>query len=199
MPYDRTLPHDARARIVQLQSLARARDRRSAPSSGESRTAGTGAPAPPGAYHWQRLWHFPTEAAAERWNAQWEQALECPGASHPAFVTIDGALIRDRLLDALARVAAGILTEEVLAGSPYPFMKAGWSYQLRVRHTLYCPRRSGSVPTTIVTTRGEVLDAGGELRWSTDATRQYPADVIPVSVGELWSTRRWKPTAETYA
>jgi hypothetical protein len=50
-----------------------------------------------------------------------------------------------------------------------------------------------------VTVRGEVLHAGGELRWSTDATRQYPADVIPVSVGKLWSTRRWKPTAETYA
>jgi len=199
MPYDRTLPHDARARIVQLQSFARARNRHRQGFRSGPGAADAAAPAPPGEYHWHRIWHFPTEAAAGRWNAQWEEALESPGVSHPAFVTIDGALIQDRFLDALARVAAGIMTEEVLAGSPYPFMKAGWSYQLLVRHTLYCPRRSGSVPTTIVTTRGEVLDAGGELLWSTDATRQYPADVIPVFVGELWSTRRWKPTAETYA
>ena len=199
MPYDRTLPHDARARIIQLQSFARARDRHGAPSGSQARAASAAAPGPPGEYHWNRIWHFQTETAAERWNAQWEDALECPGTSHPAFVTIDGALIRDRLLDALARVAAGIQTEEALAGSPYPFMRAGSSYQFLVRHTLYCPRRPGSLPTNIVSARGEVLDAGGELRWSTDATRQYPADVIPVAVGQLWSTRRWKPTAETWA
>jgi hypothetical protein len=199
MPYDRILPHDARARIIQLQSFARARDRHHQSSGSAPAAADTATPVASSEYHWHRIWHFPVEAAAERWNAQWEEALECPGTSHPAFVTIDGALIRDRLLDALARVAAGILTEEVLAGSPYPFMKPGWSYQLLVRHTFYYPRRSGSVPTTIVTARGEVLDAGGELNWSTDATRQYPADVIPVAIGELWSTRRWTPTAETYA
>ena len=197
MPYARTLARDARARIVQLKSFARARDRRRAIPGDEPRTAPVSAR--PGEYHWHRIWSFPTEAAAERWNAQWEDAIECPGFSHPAFVTIDGIRIQDRLLDALAHVAAGILTEEVLAGSPYPFMKAGWSYQLLVRHTPYRGRRPGSLPTTIVTTRGEVLDTDGELRWSTDATRNYPADVIPLSVSELWSARRWKPTAETWA
>ena len=127
MPYHRTLPHDARARIVQLQSFARARDRHRESSGSEPRAAGAAASARPGDYHWHRIWHFPTEAAAERWNDQWEDALECPGTSHPAFVTIDGALIRDRLLDALAHVAAGILTEEVHAGKAYPIINAGWN------------------------------------------------------------------------
>jgi hypothetical protein len=194
MPYARTLPHDARVRIVELDAFARARERRGARPGRRPRAA----PSPPSEYHWHRLWEFPTEDAAERWNEQWEQVLEGPGSSHPAFVSIDGVPIHDRVLDALARVAAAILTEDVLAGSPYPVMKAGWSYQLLVRHTLYHPKRPGAAPSTNVSVRGEVLAPDGELAWSTDATRQYPADVIPASVGALWSARRWKPTAETW-
>jgi len=189
MPHSQVLPPHVSERIKLLQARSRYLPRsRSTVKPGSQRDD-----------CWRRTWSFPTREAAERWNAEWEEALERPGCCHPALLRIDGIPIRDHRLDALARVAGTILSEEVYAGAPYPLMRACWSYRLDVRHTLYRARREHAVPSIIVSAHGEVHNADGELHWSSDATRQYPTSVIPTSVAECWSGGRWHPTSETYA
>lgn len=147
---------------------------------------------------WRRVWHFPSEAGAERWNAEWERVLEDPGSPHPALVRMGGAEIQDPSLDVMARLASNVLCEEALAGAPYPFVRVGRTCTLRVRSTPWESRRSAE-PTLVFSVRCEVADPDGELIWAADATRQYPTDVVPAGVAELWCQRPWKPTDEIYA
>jgi hypothetical protein len=158
---------------------------------------GAGSIAPPRA-RWRRTWRFPTEAAARRWNAEWDEILERPGASHPALLRIAGSAIQDPLVDVLARLAGCVLAEEARAGAPYPFMRVGRTYTLGIRSTPYQSRRADSEPSLVFSVRSEVVDPDGELIWASDATRQYPAHVVPSALAELWHRRRLKPTDEVY-
>ncbi len=148
---------------------------------------------------WCRTWRFPTQAAALRWNAEWEEILERPGASHPALLRIAGSAIQDLLVDVLARLAGCVLAEEARSGAPYPFMRVGRTYFLGIRSTPYQSRRAGSEPSLIFSVHSEVVDPQGELIWASDATRQYPADVVPSTIADLWYRRHLRSTHELYA
>jgi hypothetical protein len=148
---------------------------------------------------WRRTWHFPTQTAAERWNAEWDRVLTSPRSLHPAFTRIGGRAIPDRLLDALARVAGAILAEEVNGGSPCPYMAAGWSYHLVLQHSVHGVGREEMEQPLMLKLVADVLGAGGALRWSSDTTRSYSLDQIPTAVTALWSLRCWSPVEEIYA
>lgn len=147
---------------------------------------------------WRRTWHFPTRTAAERWNEEWDQVLTSPSTIHPAFTTIGGHAIADRLLDGLARVAGAILAEEVNAGTPCPYMTPGWSYELVLQHSVHGARAEEMQQPVVMKLVADIQGGGGELRWSSDATRVYPSDLIPTAVVALWSLRQWSPVEETY-
>jgi hypothetical protein len=148
---------------------------------------------------WRRTWRFPTQSAAERWNAEWDRVLTSPRSLHPAFTHIGGRAIPDRLLDALVRVAGAILAEEVNAGAPCPYMQPGWSYQLVLQHSVHGVGSEQMRRPLTLKLAADVLGGGGALRWSSDATRIYPSDLIPPAVGALWSLRYWSPLEEVYA
>jgi hypothetical protein len=148
---------------------------------------------------WRRTWHFPTQTAAERWNAEWDRVLASPRSLHPAFTRIGGSAIADRLLDALARVAGAVLAEEVSAGSPCPYVARGWSYRLVLQHSVHRVGREEMEQTLVLKLVADILGSGGALRWSSDTERSYPSDLIPPAVTALWSLRRWSPVEENYA
>jgi hypothetical protein len=148
---------------------------------------------------WRRTWHFPTQMAAERWNAEWDRVLTIPCSLHPAFTRIGGHAIADCSLDALARVASAILAEEVNAGSPCPYMQPGWSYRLVLQHSVKGMGRQEMEQPLVLKLVADILGAGGALRWSYDTQRSYPSDQIPRAVATLWSLRRWSPVEELYA
>ena len=149
---------------------------------------------------WRRIWHFPTQTAAERWNAEWDRVLMSPRSLHPALTRIDGHAITDRLLDALARVASAILAEEVnAAGAPCPYMQPGWSYRLVLQHSVHGVGREEMEQPLALKLVADVLGAGGTLRWSSDTTRICPSSLIPPAVATLWNLRRWSPVEEIYA
>lgn len=147
---------------------------------------------------WERVWHFPSEAGADRWNAEWEAVLEDPGTPHPALVRVGGEEIQDPALDVMARLASNVLCEEALAGAPYPVAGAGRTCTLRVHATPH-ESRPGGEPTLAFSVRCDVTDPDGEPILAADATRHYPSDLVPVGVAELWCRRSWKPTDEIYA
>ena len=148
---------------------------------------------------WHRTWRFSSEAGAERWNTEWEQVLGQAGSVHPALIQLDGRSIRDPLLDALARIAATVLCDEIRCGSPYPFVRPGGAYELSViQHTrpFPLPRFEQSLALTV---HGEIFGTDAQPLWSADASREIPFDLVPESVISLWSERSWKPTDEGYA
>lgn len=148
---------------------------------------------------WRRRWSFVGEDGAERWNREWEHVLEKPGSLHPALVQLEAESIRDPLLDALARIAATVLCDEIQRGSPYPFVRPGGSYRLEVAYQTQpfpLPRFEHSL---VLSVRGEVSGADGEPLWSSDAVREIPFELVPESVVSLWSERSFTPTDETYA
>lgn len=148
---------------------------------------------------WRRTWHFPTQTAAERWNAEWDRVLTSPRSLHSAFTRIGGRAIADRLLDALVRVAGAILAEEVNAGAPCPYMQPGWSYRLVLQHSVHGVGREEMEQPLALKLAADVLGAGGTLRWSSDTAHIYPSDLIPPAVSALWSLRCWSPVEEIYA
>lgn len=185
------LPPDVRARIAHLSRYADQRGAFTTPSPVRP-TLGPET-------SWRRLWHFEGASGAERWNQAWEQVIERPAALHPALIQIGGAAIRDPLLDALARIAATVLCDEIRTGSPYPFVRPGGSYALEVERQVWpfpLPRFERSL---VLVVRGEVYRADGQPLWSAEAAREIPYQLVPASVVALWSERAFAPTEETYA
>jgi len=147
---------------------------------------------------WHRSWHFPTEAAAVRWNDEWDRVLERLEISHPALTHIAGSVIADRFLDGLARLAGAILSEEVHAGTPCPYMTPGWRYDLLLQHSIHTMRASEMEQPLVVKIVGEVRSDDDELRWTSDTTRVYPSDRIASPLAAVWSACEWSPVDETY-
>lgn len=176
------IPADLRRR---LESLGR--------HAGAS-LAGTPPDADRGA--WKRTWRFPNDESALRWNEGWDGVLEGGGAMHPALFTIEGQSISDPYLDALARVVGAILADEILAGTPCPYVEPGWGYALAIEHA--ASGGAGGGAPLVVKLLGAVSGDDGDLRWTTDSTRVYGDDEVPRSLVALWGTRRWAPVDEIY-
>lgn len=145
---------------------------------------------------WQRTWRFPTEEGAQRWNEEWDGVLDAVREIHPALCTIQGHAIPDHFLDALARVVGAVLSAEILAGTPCPYMEPGWRYALHVEHTVAV---TGDGSPFVLKLLGAVHGPDDELRWTSDAIRIYTDEEVPQSLVALWSTRHWSPLDEIYA
>jgi hypothetical protein len=181
-PSQTPIPSELRRRLASLGQHASAALGSSRPQTTQDRRG------------WQRTWRFPTEAGARRWNEEWDDVLDADRAIHPALYSIRGQAIGDRFLDALARVAGAIISDEVRAGTPCPYMEPGWRYDLVVEHA--AASSTGSAPL-VVKLEGAV-HGPDDLRWTSDAIRIYSDDDVPPPVVALWSTRHWSPVDEIY-
>ena len=149
--------------------------------------------------HWRRAWRFPSEDAALQWNDQWDDVLARRDVIHPAFTRVTGGDDRDVFLDALARLCGAILAEEVHAGTPCPYMTEGWGYAIAFEHILHADTSVDLPQPLVMKLSGQVLGPDGELHWTTDATRIYPAELVPRTVVAIWSRQQFAEVEEVYA
>ena len=188
------LPADLRRR---LDDLSRVADPRAAARRESEAARGSDRSSP--SCRWRRLWRFPTVSGAERWNEQWDALLVRPEATHPAFHCIEGLPIEDPFLDALARMACAILSQEIQAGTPCPYVERGWSYALRVEQRLHPGCAGLGERPCVLNVVGEVRGPDDDARWCCDASRVYTSDTLPVPVAAVWSVRHWSALEEVYA
>jgi hypothetical protein len=148
---------------------------------------------------WHRLWRFPCAPSAERWNAGWDAVLERPETVHPAFTQIEGAAIEDPFLEALARMTSAILSQEIQAGTPCPYVEAGFSYALGLEQQLHPSIAGLGERPYVLKLTGELRGPDGEPRWCSDASRVYTSETLPAPVAAVWSVRRFRAIEEVYA
>ena len=146
--------------------------------------------------HWRHAWRFGSEPAAERWNDAWDEVLTQRNTLHPAFCEVAKGYGCDVFLDALARLCGAIVSEEIHAGAPCPYMGEGWSYALRFEHTLHADTSIDLPQPWVVKLSGHVFGPGDDLHWTADATRIYPAEWVPRALVGMWSHNAL-PEAET--
>ncbi len=137
---------------------------------------------------WLRTWHFRDRAAAERWNGAWEAALE--GGAVPPFLLAEND---ERLQAEVARIAAGVLLEEVEGGGLYPTALAGGRYELRVEHVYHTSPLAWARSTLVLALDGRIFDGDGNLLWALEAAREYPFDQLSEGVAQRLADRRWAP------
>ena len=148
---------------------------------------------------WQRTWHFPTETAASRWNDDWDQVLARREAIHPAFSRLGEGEGDEVFLGALARLCGAILAEEVHAGTPCPYMTQGWGYAVAFEHILHANTSIDLPQPLVMKLSGRVLGPDGDVHWTADATRIYPAELVPRTVVALWSQLPFPEVEENYS
>lgn len=134
---------------------------------------------------WVRTWRFPTEASARAWNEQWERVLSEPGHRHPALLAPVDALRSDPALELVARIASGVLHEEIHAGTPPPEVGTGSGFELTVTHEYEIRPFPMLREELLLRLSWCVLDAAGEPSWTVECTREYdlrhlPANAAPV-------------------
>lgn len=147
---------------------------------------------------WRRVWTFPTRASAERWNEEWDRVLASPDRLHPALVSLEGRPIPDGTLDVVARIAATILGQDVRSGVPTPELKVGWRYELLVAHAYQASPSTWSRDSLVVRVVGNLFDAQGALRWSSEAQREYALAELPEGSPLVVTRRPWVDTLEPY-
>lgn len=81
------------------------------------------------------IYSFPTDAAAFKWNAEWEKAIRHAGHLATGVVTVTVALATGGVTGIAVGTIAAILKDELQALLPYPKMSRGWSYVFSISHT----------------------------------------------------------------
>jgi hypothetical protein len=148
---------------------------------------------------WRRTWRFPTDDAAEHWNDDWDEVLARRESMHPAFTRLCSGTGADVFLDALARLCGAILAEEVHAGTPCPYMTQGWGYAVAFEHILHADTSVELPQPLVMKLSGQVLGPDGDVHWTADATRIYPAELVPRTLVALWSLQPFPEVEENYA
>jgi len=138
---------------------------------------------------WTRTWHFPTEAAAEKWNAAWEEALAGETELPWPLLELDDRT-PSRLYGVVARIVAGVLVEEIEAGNPYPRGVPGGRYDLVVEHLYEESALPGGRPGLLLHIDARTYRAGGELFWASDTVREYPLERLDAHVAETLGCAR---------
>lgn len=180
------LPPELRFRLEQLRLHARMT---AGAATGRAGSAGV----------LERVWPFPDEITAERWNEQWEACLARPGCVPQALVTRGGGHLSSPALDALARLGATLLRDDIQQGSPCPFVRPGWSYSLALRAEPYPRRHPQETRGLRLSVMSQIRDQEGEELWSCDASRHLPFEVVPAEVAALLCAQRWPLSVETWA
>jgi hypothetical protein len=103
------------------------------------------------------------------------------------------------VLDALARIGATVLCDQIRNGSPYPFVRPGGSYDLVIGSALRPSPLPGGEGSFLMTAQGEVFGPERDPRWSDHASREFPFAQIPERVVALWNSRPWAVTEEALA
>ena len=147
---------------------------------------------------WRRTWRFPTEQTAQSWNTQWDEVLARRNDIHPAFAEL-GENDEQVFVDALARLCGAILAEEIHAGTPCPYMLAGWGYTVAFEHIIHADTSVDLPQPLVMKLAGQVFGPDGDLHWTADATRIYPAELVPRTLVAIWSQQELPDVELNYA
>jgi hypothetical protein len=147
---------------------------------------------------WVRTWVFETEEAAAYWNEGWDTARD-PGHLHPALLSVEGAPIPDPTLDVVARIAAGVVHEEIHAGTPAPEVRAGSRFELVVCHRYEGASFSWRRDSLVMEVSWAVLTPEGEPFWSLATAREYDLPRLPPNAARVLTAIPRADTSEVYA
>jgi len=143
---------------------------------------------------WSRTFLFRSAEAAAAWNADWARVIDEPGARPPALVGSPGPEVGDPTLALVARIAAEVMREEVLAGTPAPEVEAGSRFELTITHVHEIPAFPPSPESLVLALTWAVIDVGGTTHWCVDSAREYELGRLPPGTAEFLTA---KPRYET--
>ena len=147
---------------------------------------------------WLRSWSFVSADAARAWNAEWERVLADPSSIHSALLAVESTPIPDATLDLVARIASGVMHQEIRDGAPLPEVAPGWGFALTVSHAYTIPSFSWQREELVLNVSWSVLDAEGQPLWTVDAAREYDLRRLPAATPRVFTAMPWHATTENY-
>jgi hypothetical protein len=146
-----------------------------------------------------RSWSFLNVDAARAWNAEWERVLADPSRIHSALLVVESTPIPDATLDLAARIAAGVMQQEIAGGAPLPEVASGWGFSLTVSHAYTIPSFSWQREELVLSVSWSVLDAEAQPLWTVDAVREYDLRRLPQMAPRILTAVPRRDTTEIYA
>lgn len=145
-----------------------------------------------------RSWSFLSADAAGAWNAEWERALADASHIHSALLAVESTPIPDATLDLVARIAAGVMHQEIRDGAPLPEVALGWGFASTVSHVYTIPSFSWQREELVLSVSWSVLDTEGQPFWTVDAAREYDLRRLPQAAPRVLTAMPRHDTTEIY-
>ena len=128
--------------------------------------------------------NFPTDASANKWNAEKEKAIRYTGHAATPAIAIGVAAITTGGIGLAVGIAASILKDEVQAKVPYDRVARGWQYIITTQnHYSWSPHPMGK-KSFDVTTHIVVKDYQGSIISDRTSRVSYRLDELPTGVAK---------------
>lgn len=143
---------------------------------------------------------FPTDAAANKWNSEWEKSIRYAGHVGTAVLTVTVTLATGgTIVPIIVGTAAAIAKDELQARIPYPRMERGWSYNLIFEHEFFWSahpwgRKSFTQVATAIVRNHEKNEVKKSVM-----TSKFNLDELPDGIARTISAAPSRSTESVYA
>ncbi len=143
-------------------------------------------------------YNFPTDAAATKWNLEWEKSIRYAGHLVTAALTAAVASVTSGLAGIVVGTLAAITKDESQASIPYPRMARGWSYEIIFEHHFKWSPHPWGQRNLVQTVTTISRDFDGKIISNISSTRKYKLIELPDGLGRLLASAHSKKTSSDY-
>jgi len=144
-----------------------------------------------------RIFKFPTDASATKWNTDWEDNIRHAGHLGTIALTVIGGFFSGSAALTVAAIAA-ITKDEVQAKIPYPRMARGWSYEFIIEFTFRWSPASPHRSHIIQTLTSISKDFMGKEVNRTSTSKKYSLNQLPDGLARMLASAPSRKTITVY-
>ncbi len=141
---------------------------------------------------------FPTDAAALKWNLEWEKSIRYAGHSGTAALTAAISLGINGPIGTFVGIVAAIAKDELQAKIPYPRMARGWSYELIFEHEFKWSPHPFGIRGLTQTVTTIIRDHKKRIQFRRSGSIKYNLDNLPEGVARGVASVSSRETSSTY-
>lgn len=143
-------------------------------------------------------YNFPTDAAATKWNMEWEKEIRYAGHVGTAGLTVALTYFTGGVAAIVVGTLAAITKDELQASIPYPRMARGWSYEVIFEHQFKWSPHPWGQREFIQTTTTISRNFDGKIISRASNVKKYKLAELPDGFGRLLASTPSKKSQSDY-
>lgn len=128
---------------------------------------------------WTIEYEFPTDAAAFKWNAEWDKLILRSGHFLTAAITVIVTVKTGGLGGIAVGTLAAMTKDELQAKVPYPKVARGWKYRVIFSHVFQWSPHPWGENSFSQEVAGTTYDYQGKQQWHTVNRVDFDLDSFP--------------------